>query len=132
MKKLDHLLKYCLRNLQEHPEYECYPHWTFLLNSRTHEILSTGLNRRHEPSRKYGYHRQWETGFIPKLHSELDAVMGTRVKPGMFYAVNVRLNKSKEPRISSPCKACKNLLWTLGCDRVYYTINEGWECVKLI
>lgn len=131
MKILKSLVQTCKKALPRHPELACYPHWTFIINPKTFQVLSVGVNRTHEPSRKYGYHDHRDVKFKPKLHAELDAIRKCRL-PKDFIAVNVRLNKTGQVRLAQPCRACKNLLWVLGCRKVYFSTPEGWDCLERV
>lgn len=123
------LLGHCLRvakdNLINHPEYTCYPHWSFVI--RNNEIIGNGVNRRHEPPKLFGYHQHRDEGFVPKWHSELDAIKRTlRRKLINFEIINIRLNKSGQCRIAMPCKTCRNILNILECKKIYFTTETGW------
>jgi deoxycytidylate deaminase len=125
MKKqlLDHFLQQCRRTLQKHPQYENFPHWTFLV--RDNQVISVGMNRKHEPSKVYGYHNlNQDEDFKPKWHSELDAVIKNR--RGFKGIVNVRLNKLGQTRISMPCKVCRGILTNLNVKKIFFTTESQW------
>lgn len=117
-------LRLSRKALPKHPEYSCYPHFTFLVQDN--QIVEMGLNRRHEPPRKLGYHNHKDKTFRPKWHSELDALHKYRLAPGSFEIINVRLNKAGETRLAVPCSTCRNILDVLRCGRAYFTTESGW------
>ena len=137
MKKslLTQVLQQCRRELREHPQYEHFPHWTFLVNTNN-QIISFGVNREHEPPRSLGYHdvicRDKSKEFKPKWHSELDAVKRCRFNLCDSIAINIRLNKAGEAKLSMPCKACRNLLYVTNVKRCYFTTDYGWGCYECL
>lgn len=130
MKKslLDIALNKSKKTLESHPEYENFPHWTFLVQDN--QIVSSGLNRKHEPDVYYGYHDCKDKTFIPKLHSEPNAIKRCVRVLNDFYAINIRLNRQGQMKMSMPCKTCRRILFTLGCKRVYFTTEFGWQILK--
>lgn len=130
MKKalLDQILRQCYRELPKHPQLEHFAHWTYLVQDN--KIISYGVNRHHEPPKKFGYHNVSISfkgeAFRPKWHSELDAVKRCRGNVRGCTAVNVRLNKSGQVRMSMPCAACRNLLYVTNVKKVYFTTEFGW------
>ncbi len=123
MKKsmLTQILLKCRKDLPEHPEYLHFPHWTFFI--RNNEFVSQGVNRKHEPEKKYGYHIK---DFKPKWHAELDAIRRCRRGLADLIVVNVRLNKNGNARMSMPCKTCRNLLYAIDVKKIYFTTESGW------
>ena len=153
MKKflLQEILKKCHAQLPRHPQKDNFIHWTFLVKDG--KIISCGVNRPIEPPRHYGYHREFETvksvqgstphhiksgldaqdkPLIPKWHSELDAIKKCRGSLVDCVAVNVRLNKTGQERISMPCKTCRRLLYVTNIKKVFFTTEFGWGelCIK--
>lgn len=122
---LDNCLQYAIRNLENHPEYLCFPHWSFVI--RDNEILTVGVNRKHEPDKSLGFHNNADPLFRPKLHSEVDAIRKCN-KRGLqdISIVNVRLNRSGETRVSLPCSNCRRILDVIGVKRVYFTTEKSW------
>ncbi len=119
------ILDKCRLKLPDHPQYECFPHWSFLI--RNNQIISWGTNKEHEPDRKYGYHnKEKDESFKPKLHSELDCVRKNRRGFEDTELVNIRLNKSGIPRLALPCKICRNLILSIGIKKIYFTHENGW------
>lgn len=133
MKKnfLDSLIRKCRKDLYKHPEILCFPHWTFIYYN--YELLSIGQNRKHEPPKYFGYHHiEKDEYFVPKLHSELDAIYRCRKYLNDFVAINIRLNKQKKTRMSKPCDCCLNILYANRCKKVYFTTeNDDWDYIKL-
>lgn len=130
MKKslLSQILKECRDSLPNHPQFSHFPHWTYFV--RDNEILTVGLNRSLEPSKKYGYHDNPDPTFKPKYHSELDALRKCNRGLHDLDVVNVRLNKAGQLRLSLPCRTCRNLLALLDVRRVYFTTEVGWGVIK--
>ena len=131
MKKsiLEVILNKCKRTLKSHPEYENFPHWTFLVQDN--QIVSQGLNRKHEPSLSLGYHNCKDKSFIPKWHSEPDSIKRCVRILNNFSAINVRLNRQGQMKMSMPCKTCRRILSTLNCKKVYFTTEFGWQSLTL-
>lgn len=136
MKKavLQHLIKKCRKDLLSgrHPQKDNFIHWTFLV--RNGRIVSQGVNRPIEPSRYYGYHsvlRCDSDSFTPKWHSELDALHRSGFCLRDYIAVNVRLNKTGELRLSLPCTGCRRILKVMNCEKVYFTSESGWGQLTL-
>jgi hypothetical protein len=128
MKKsiLNECLRLARKGLPKHPEYLNYPHWTFLIVNN--QIASVGVNSSKEPNKALGYHSRIDKDdFVPKWHSEIDALTKThRCLRNGFSAINVRVNKSGDPRMSMPCSVCQNLLLKFGCDKICFTHINGW------
>lgn len=126
---LEHLIKKCQKDLLSgrHPQKDNFIHWTFLI--RNGKILSQGVNRAIEPPKCYGYHNNVKcesTTFTPKWHSELDALRRCNFSLKDYTAVNVRLNKSGDIRMSLPCAACRRILKVMNCNKLYFTTETGW------
>ncbi len=124
MKKsiLNILLQQTQRELLNHPEYYCFPHWTFILDDN--DIVSVGMNRKKSPPIWLGYPSKGES--TSKWHSELDAIYKLRKPLDSFTAINIRLNRKGEPKMSMPCKCCMKLLQVNRCKRVFFTTNDKW------
>ncbi len=119
---LSNILTKCRADLPGHPQYQHFPHWTFLV--KDNKIISSGVNRCVEPSRYYGYHANNSSlTFRPKWHAELDAIHRCNFNLRGCEVVNVRLNRSGEIRISFPCKICRTMIRVLNCKKVYYTTD---------
>lgn len=127
MKKsiLTNCLKIAKDELEGHPQYNCFPHWTFII--KNNQIIGKGYNKKHEPNKCFGYHKVEEESFRPKWHSELDAIFNCKRYLEGCEIVNIRLNKLKETRIAMPCKTCFKILCSNNVKRIYFTTNEcGW------
>lgn len=134
MKKsiLDGILKTCYKQLISHPQRDCFAHWSFILQGK--KIVSYGVNREGEPHIGLGYHHNEyfvQSGFRPKIHSEVDACRRANGPLNGCTFINVRLNKHLQTRISMPCKVCRNLLYSIGCKRCYFTSENGWGSLDL-
>lgn len=78
------------------------------------------------------YHRFYNDRSM--IHSEAAAfkkVKGLLNRDKNFEVINIRLNKLNEYRVSKPCECCTNFLSIMGCNKVYYTTDEGFESVSL-
>ena len=127
---LNQMLKKSVISLENHPEYSAFPHWTYIIYKN--EIVSIGLNRKYEPPITYGYHRSDDPTFIPKWHSELDAIKKWNIRNSGFDIVNIRLNESGDIRLSKPCKTCAKMLYFLNCRNAYFTTNNNeFDCIKI-
>lgn len=128
MKKsiLNTILKRCVSELASHPEFNFFPHWTFIL--KNNRIVSSGKNNPKIPHIKWGYHSELkDLGFQAKTHSELEAVSKAREFIGGAIAINVRLSRLGLPRLSMPCNRCYNLLQTIGIKKCYFTTDNNWS-----
>lgn len=126
---LGECLRIARKKLPTHPQLLNYAHFSFLILQN--RICSVGMNRPHEPDRKFGYHgRILKDDFLPKLHSEMDMLADNwrNLKNG-FETVNLRLNKAGEARLSMPCSVCRSILWRFGCEKVYFSHETGWGTI---
>jgi hypothetical protein len=123
-------LKEARRMLPRHPQFQYYPHFTFLYQNG--QLISCGKNTGHEPPKHLGYHARLNGG-KPKVHSEFQSFKKARRRLNLnesFVCVNIRLNKKSEAKLSKPCDCCYNFLKALGCNRFYYTGKNGdWEII---
>lgn len=130
MKKqmLEHLLSFCRKNISKHPEIDNYLHWSFLIDGNV--IISRGVNRSITPPRYYGYHHYNSNrgpGYLPKWHSELDAIHRCKRYMGNAVMVNIRMNKTGESRMSMPCAGCRRILKVIKCKKVFFSLeNDTW------
>lgn len=128
MKKsiLRKLICECRNKIETHPEKDNYIHWSFLIIDNI--IVSSGINISCEPPVYYGYHQHVDKTFIPKIHSELSAILKLKKKIKNFTCINIRLNKSGETRLSMPCKKCIKILKKFHCKNVFFTMEKNkWE-----
>lgn len=122
------LLQECLQiardKMQNHPESECYLHYSFIV--QYDKIVGMGVNRAGTPLvgyPKYG-----------KLHAESDAwfqCKGILEKRDDFSVVNVRLSKAGELKISKPCVCCTRFLEKFGCKEVWFSTDVGFAKLVL-
>lgn len=121
------LLKECLRlaiakNTPElHPQFGNYHHFCFVIQNN--KIIEYGTNMPGTPPKFAGY------AGVCKIHAEFMAfkrAKGLLNKDYNFEAVNIRLNKQNELRMSSPCKCCYSFLTAEGCNKIWFTTNYGW------
>ncbi len=127
MKKslLDDALKIAIDNLSNHPEYQHYAHFTFIV--KNNQIVEWATNTSHTPPKHYGYASRIK-GAIPKTHSEINAYKKARRILGKqsFSIINVRLNRSRQMRLSKPCNCCHNIMVAMGCKKFYYSSEVGF------
>lgn len=125
MRKQRHILRECLRRALEKPRppgpRRRKFHYTFIIQSG--KILAMGQNREGRALLEQGYDEH------QVIHAENDAWMKARgiLDPKKdFQAVNLRLTRNDEMRLSAPCPCCKRFLDSLGCSEIFFTTNEGW------
>jgi len=111
--------------LDKHPEYDNYPHFSFIVVKN--KILGYGTNLPYPPKKNYGYEARIQGG-VAKLHSEIVAWKRCKslIQGANFEIVNIRLNRNSELRDSCPCSCCMNLLTTLGCSRFYFSTSTSF------
>lgn len=123
----------CLRIAREklsiHPEYENYPHYTFIIQNNN--ILGYGYNMKGEPPKEFGYHTRLNGG-LPKLHSEFVAYKKIKgiLNNEEFEILNIRLNRQGKMKLSHPCSCCLNFLIETKCKNIYYSTENGYEKYK--
>lgn len=108
--------------LSLHPEYENFPHYSFIVQNN--KIVEWATNANHTPPIWYGYHaRCSDSSFVPKYHSEIFAWKKARGLLGnnSFEIINLRLNKKGFLRLSKPCQPCYFLMKELNCNKFYYS-----------
>jgi hypothetical protein len=129
-KLLDEAVRIALEKLLKHPEYLCYPHYSFLVQDN--KILSMGMNNKNQvPLLHYGYHTRVDHT-VPKMHAEPVAWRrgrGLLNKMKSWELINIRLNRHYKLMASAPCSSCFNLLKSVGCTTFHYSSELGF--VKL-
>jgi tRNA(Arg) A34 adenosine deaminase TadA len=127
MKKalLNEAYRIALRNLETHPEYEHYAHFSFIV--KDNQIVEWATNNAHTPPKHYGYGSRIK-GAKPKTHSEIMAYKRARriIGRANFEVINIRLNRSKQLRLSKPCVCCDAIMKALGCTKIYYSWEGGF------
>jgi hypothetical protein len=124
------ILRECLRdalkNVANHDQYKHYIHYSYAIVGNA--IWCVGKNKSDTPLIHFGYTQRVPD---PKIHSELDAYKKLRkmlpIAKTEWELVNVRVNRSGEMKISKPCEVCQEWLRSIGCKRVTYTTETGWE-----
>lgn len=113
------------KNLDNHPEYKHYAHFTFVVQNN--QIVEWATNNAHTPPKHFGYGARIK-GAKPKTHSEIMAYKRARRIIGnqSFQIINVRLNRSYEMRLSKPCVCCHNIMKAMGCTKFYYSSEVGF------
>jgi hypothetical protein len=127
------ILRDCLRisreKLPNHPQLHCWPHFTFIIQNNS--IVEWATNSAGTPDRSLGYHTRIEWGDgSPKLHSELNCykkAKGLLNKNKPFEAVNLRLSRSGNMRLSAPCSCCYNFLGAMGCRMCIFSTDFGFS-----
>jgi len=111
--------------LKNHPEflYKGYIHFSFLILKG--KVIAIGLNHRGNNPIQYGY------PIYGKIHSEIDAYRKAKglLKGDSFLLINIRLGRGGIIRNSKPCFFCQSLLKELGCKRVYYSTEIGFNSI---
>ena len=116
-----------------HPELAYFPHWTFIVQNN--KVLSIGRNRSGATHKHFGYDKDKNNKigyYVPKYHSEADAIRRCRFTLNNgFEAINIRLNRLGELKLSYPCKTCYSLLHWLGCGKIYFSTESAWGDIRL-
>lgn len=117
-------LKIARSKLKNHPQFDCYPHYTFVIQDN--KILEWATNACHEPPIHFGYHANLD--YRPKLHAELFAYKRAKglLHRDEFDIINIRLNKQGDTKMSKPCKSCYQFLSAVGCSKFYYSSDIGF------
>ena len=123
------LLKLCLRisyaALNKHDPYTRYKHFSFVIQHN--RLIDWGTNRCVD-SIIPGYEDH------QALHSEVLAMKrakGLLIKGEKFDVINIRYNKSGHLKICKPCEVCYGFLKFCGCEKIWYTNNNGdWEVME--
>lgn len=106
-----------------------YKHFTFITKGR--KILAIGWNNTYaNPQKIDGKPIVYPLGGI---HSEASAIsrLDDLNMCRKATLVNIRLNKHKQIRNSKPCSVCLPFLQSMGFKRIYYTLDTGFEFLKL-
>ena len=123
---LDNTLRIAIKELQNHQQFDHYPHWSFIIAKNA--IVEWATNSDGVPPVFLGYHQRIHWG-APKMHAELRAWKRARglISPNTsFECVNIRLNRRGEIRMAAPCSCCSAFLREMGCSKVYFTTDAGW------
>lgn len=118
-------VRIALEKLPRHPQYNYYPHFTFVVQSN--KILEMGMNSDNAPPVHLGYMGQLKDG-TPKTHSEYNAyrkVKGILNPNKGFEIVNIRLNRQPVMKMSAPCGCCYGFMQALGCTDCYFSTELG-------
>lgn len=105
-------------------EWGNYHHFSFLIQDG--KIIAWDTNKAATPPK--GYPK------TAKIHSEAEAwqsgvALLNKQKP--FQMVNIRLDKKNNLRLSKPCVCCSHFLKKLGCDRVYFSVDNSLDFMRL-
>jgi len=122
MKKkiLDICLLISKNSINLHPRKGNYKHFSFIIQSN--QLVEWGTNRANPPLIKFGYENH------QMIHSENLAYKrgkGLLDKNKKFEVVNIRLNRSKQVKISKPCSHCLEYLKKMGCSNIWFTDKIG-------
>lgn len=120
--------------IHEHPLYnekKCFLHYSFLIvDDRIH---TWATNNRITPDKKWGYEklRRWDDAYVPGTHSELGVIQKCfnflKHEVYKWSIINIRLNRKRELRLSAPCFVCRGWLKVLGCEKIIFSIENGWS-----
>ena len=110
-----------------HKDNTRFLHYTFIV--QRNRVLGYGMNHPGEPAIHLGYPK------TSKIHSEIDAfrrckhalILGVK-----FEALNIRLSKNGELRISKPCPCCSTFLREIGCHVVVYSTDVGFVTLSAV
>lgn len=116
---LTEAMKISLDNLEDHPRYGGFAHFSFLVQNNKILEWSTNIIGTDE----YRY-RHAEVRVLRKARG----IMSIR---NPFDVINTRLNRIGKMRNSYPCKRCRLALRLVGCHSVWYTNDYGWEKIIL-
>ena len=126
-KLIDEAVRLASEKLLTHPEYSCYPHYSFLVQDN--KILSIGMNNKNQvPLLHYGYHMRVDHT-VPKMHAEPVAWRkgrGIINKMRSWEMINIRLNRHYKLMSAAPCEVCFNLLKSVGCHCFHYSSELGF------
>lgn len=118
-----------------HPLFASFAHYSFIFQNNT--MLGWGINVNAIPPIHFGYAQRMKNynheDFLPKIHAELHAynrVKGLLDPKKAWECLNLRLNKSKEMKISAPCSVCANWMRSLGAETVYFSTDSGIAKLK--
>lgn len=113
------------KNLENHPEYEHYAHFAFIV--KDNQIVDWGMNNSNPPPKHFGYGKRIK-GAQAKTHAEIDAWKRARriIGKSPFQIINIRLNRSRQLRLSKPCVCCHEIMEALGCTKFYYSSEVGF------
>lgn len=116
--------------LSTHPEYENFPHYSFIVQKN--KIIEWATNANWEPPVHWGYNRKNEFGFVSKYHAEIFSWKKAKglIGNNPFEIINIRLNKKGVLRLSKPCSACYYLMKELNCHKFYYSSDLGFLELK--
>jgi len=114
-------LKIAQFELDSHPEFSHYLHWTFIV--KDNQLLEWGTNKAGAVPAFLGYNPN-----TAKQHSEFVAYRRAKglLKGEPFGIINVRLSRQGEMKNSQPCEICHNWLSLVGCNRVVFSTPLGW------
>jgi len=127
------ILEHCLqiaksKNTPElHPDWGSYHHFSFVVQAN--KIIEWGTNKKGTVWEVHGFNNRRH-----KIHSEVDAARkakGLLDKNKPFEMVNIRLSRASIPRKAAPCKCCTSFLSVVGCKKVHYTTDSGWDICKI-
>ena len=99
-----------------------FRHFSFII--QRNKIIEWGTNiSKANPLTLFGYSNR------SGIHSETNAyakAKGILDKFVSFEAVNIRLNKSGELKLSKPCPCCYSFLESFGCHAVWFSTEAGF------
>ena len=125
--RMNNLLNICLRfALRKEKRNEQFLHWSFIIQRG--QIVEWGTNRVGNPPMSLGY-KKWQ-----QRHAETEAIRRARGildRNQPWEIVNIRINRLGEVRNSKPCECCERALQIVGCSRVWFTSEKGFQKVDI-
>lgn len=128
------ILRQCLKiakdYLPKHPEFHCYPMYSFVVQGD--KIVEWDTNNNGVPDGPlYPMYaaRVSHLDGTPKTHAEVNSyrkAKGLLNRNKDFEVVNIRLTRQGEMRIAAPCSCCYQFLKSLGASKAYFTTSAGW------
>jgi len=110
-------------------------HFSFIFDRS--RLVSMGVNsyKTHPLNLKYNYinKKKENINYLVGTHSEMSAVikLGLNNCSGLVL-VNVRINRKNELDYSFPCSGCRDMIFKMGFDKVFYTTkNKVFEEINL-
>lgn len=125
------LLAQCTKIAQDyrtkHPEWNHFLHYCFIVQANA--IVEWATNRTGPPLTHRGYPPSG------KQHAEPLAwfkARGLLTSHRSIEAVNIRLNRQGELRLSKPCACCYSFLHSVGCRTVWFSTDAGFAKISLV
>lgn len=116
-------------------ETQKYNHFAFLFERN--KMISVGQNNMKDISAKALYFaNMFKVRKLKKysfIHAEIDCIKklwGRKYISGREKLVVIRIGKSGKLFNSKPCDSCNKILSCLGLDKIWYSIDNGFDYLK--